>query len=115
MLHSDGNLNSILDDVVELGIDGYNPVQRSAHMDIFALKQKYRNRLCLVGNVDSNNTLSLGSPDDVQAETLELLERVAPSGAFILCSDSDLRDEMPVENILAMVKTGKLYGKYPIT
>ena len=114
LLHCDGNINSILAELVDLGIDGYNPVERKSHMDIFALKKEYGSRLCLVGNVDASGTLCHGTYQDVQAEVLELLERVAPGGAFILSSDSDLRNEMPVDNIMAMIETGRKYGTYPI-
>ena len=115
LLHCDGNVNSIFTELVDLGIDGYNPVERKAHMDIFALKERCGNRLCLVGNVDSSDTLCYGTSKDVRAEVLELLGRVAPGGAFILSSDSDLRNEMPVDNILAMIETGRQYGAYPIS
>jgi uroporphyrinogen decarboxylase len=115
LLHCDGNINSVLADLVDLGIDGYNPVERKSQMDIYALKKAYGNRLCLVGNVDASATLCHGTVQAVRAEVLELLEWVAPGGAFVLSSDSDLRNEMPVENILAMVETGRKCGAYPIS
>lgn len=114
LLHCDGNINPIIEDIVELGIHGYNPVERKAHMNIRALKKQFGNRLCLVGNVDSTYTLCSGSPDDVRKEVLDLLVNIAPGGSYVLCSDSDLRNEMPVENIIAMIETAEQYGKYPI-
>lgn len=113
-LHCDGNINTILDDLVEMGINGLHPIERKANMDIISIKKKYGNRLCLIGNVDATYTLCSGSPDDVQTEVIELVRTVAPGGAYVLASDSDLRDDMPVENILAMIDAGKKYGKYPI-
>ena len=115
LLHCDGNINSIIDDLVDLGINGYNPVERKAHMDIIALKQKYRDRLCLVGNVDSTDTLCRGTPEQVRTEVLDLLKNVAPGGSFIMCSDSDIRNEMPIQNILAMIETTEQFGRYPIS
>lgn len=114
-LHCDGNINSILDDLVEMGINGLHPLERKSHMDIVSIKQKYGNRLCLIGNVDATTTLSSGKPYDVRTEVIQLLEKVAPAGGFILASDSDLRNDMPIENILTMIDIGKKYGRYPIT
>lgn len=113
LLHSDGRIGDILDDLVQMGIDGYNPIERGAGMDIVAVKRRYP-RLCLVGNVNSATALAGGTPDDVRREVIELLQQVAPGGAYVLCSDSDLRNDMPIENILAMVETGRQYGRYPI-
>jgi uroporphyrinogen decarboxylase len=114
-LHCDGNINKILDDLVELGIDGLHPIERKSNMDIVAIKKKYGDRLCLIGNVDSTVALCSGTPDDVRAQVFQLLEQVAPAGGFILASDSDLRDDMPIENIQAMFDTGRVFGKYPIS
>jgi len=115
LLHCDGNINLILDELVSMGIDGYNPVERKSHMDIFTLKEKYGNRLCLVGNVDSTGTLTSGTPEEVRAEVLELIKRVAPGGAYVLASDSDLRNEMPLANMLAMIETAEAHGRYPVS
>jgi uroporphyrinogen decarboxylase len=114
LLHCDGNINSIIDDLVELGIRGYNPVERKAHMDIDGLKKHFGNRLTLVGNVDSTGTLCSGTPEQVQAEVMDLIRNIAPGGSYILCSDSDIRNEMPVENVVTMLEIAEQFGRYPI-
>ena len=101
-LHSDGNLNSIIECFIDLGFDSLNPIERKAHMDLKQLKDKYNNKICLIGNVDSTNTLVNGSKKDVEEEVLKCINDAGREGAFILASDHSLRDEMPIENILAM-------------
>ena len=108
------DINQILDDLVGIGINGLHPIERKSDMDIVAIRKRYGDRLCLIGNVDSTIALCSGTPEDVRGQVLELLEQVAPAGGFILASDSDLRDDMPIENIQAMFDTGRAYGKYPI-
>jgi uroporphyrinogen decarboxylase len=56
IMHSDGSLNVIMDDIVQMKISGFNPIQRNAGMDIAALKQKYGNRLCLIGNIAASRS-----------------------------------------------------------
>ncbi len=48
--HSDGNLWKIIDDIVKTNIDGLNPMEPVAGMDIGEVKQKYGDRICLIGN-----------------------------------------------------------------
>ena len=112
--HSDGNINLIVEDLVGMGISCLHPIQRTAHMDISQIKKKYGNKIAIVGNVDSSHTLPFKSKEEVIKETKECLKIGAPGGGYILASDSDIRDDMPVENVLAMFETGRKYGKYPI-
>ena len=49
-----------MDDIVETNIDGLNPMEPVAGMDIGEVKQKYGDRICLIGNIDCGNLLSNG-------------------------------------------------------
>ena len=51
ILHSDGNLNAILDLLVSTGLDGYQSVDPQGSMDIKAVRERYPN-LILMGNVE---------------------------------------------------------------
>ena len=113
IMHSDGNLNKLLPDIVKTGINGYHPMERSAGMRIEDLKKIYGNKITLIGNVNNKTVLVSGSKEDVIAQTRECLEIAAPGGRYILGSDHSLHDDMPNENIFAMVETAKKYGEYP--
>jgi len=114
LLHSCGNVTALFDDLVDMGLDAVHPIQQTAGMDLLEIKQKYGDRVCLIGNVDSTNVLPNGSVDDVRKATLECLKIGGKGGRFILASDSDLRDDMPLENMLCMIETGLKYGDYPL-
>ena len=82
IMHSDGNLNVIMDDIVQMKVSAFNPVQRNADMDIVAIKRKYGNRLCLIGNISASQTLPYGTPEDVELQCLDFLRawhRTAPT------------------------------------
>jgi len=113
--HSDGNIAEILCDLVDMGIDCLNPLQRTAGMSLKKIKEKYGEKISLSGNVDSSITLPFGTPEEVRKQTLECIREAGLGGGYILSSDCDLRDIMPYENIMAMIETGKKYGKYPLT
>ena len=48
LMHNDGNLWKVLDDLVDTGINGFHPVERAASMDLKKVKEKYAGRLCPV-------------------------------------------------------------------
>jgi len=114
ILHSDGNLNNILDDIMELKISALNPLQRSANMNIREIKAKYGSRLSLIGNISTTTTLSQGNPDDVELEVLECLRDAAPGGGYIMAPDHSFNSGIPAENIHRVINTCKKFGKYPI-
>ena len=113
MIHSDGNTMPIFEDIVAMGIDGYQAIEPDAGMDIAVLKAKYGEKLCLIGNVDCGNTLTLGSPPQVIAESRHVIDCAAEGGGFILGSSNSIHDGIKLENFLAMTNTAVKYGKYP--
>lgn len=114
ILHSDGNLNAILDDIVSLRIAGLHPLQRSAKMDIAAVKKRYGDRLCLIGNLSVTTTLAHGTPDEVGCETLECLRDAAPGGGYILAADHSFHGGVSPANVWRALETCKQFGHYPL-
>jgi len=112
IIHSDGNTMPVFEDLVSLGIDGYQAIEADAGMDIALLKDKYGDHLCLIGNVDCGNTLTHGSPSQVVAEARHVINCTAGGGGFILGSSNSIHDGVKLENLLAMTNTAVKYGKY---
>ena len=111
--HSDGNLFPIMDDLLSLGMNGIHPIQPGP-MDLEKMKHEYGGRVCLVGNIDLDYTLTLGTPKEVDTEVKERIRVAAPGGGYIVSSANSLADYVKSENALAMAKAVKKYGKYPI-
>jgi len=113
IFHTDGNAHPIMDMLVkQVRIDGFNPIDQ-AGMDIRKLRREYP-KLLLFGNVDCAFTLPKGKVQDVEEETKALLRDIAPSGGLFLGSSSEIDQDVPPENALAMYRTAKKYGRYPI-
>jgi uroporphyrinogen-III decarboxylase len=109
--HSDGNLFPVLDSVLSLGMSAIHPVQPSA-MDIFKLKERYGDRVCIVGNIDLDYTLTRGTPEETEAEVKDKIERVGRGGGYIVSSANSLTDYVKPENALAMARAIDKYGWY---
>ena len=114
MKHSDGNCWSFLDTIVEAGTDAFHPVDRLADMDIGEVKQKYGDRLCLMGNVDCGSTLTFGTVEEVRQETREVIRKAGVGGGLILASSNTIHSTVKPENYLEMLRTIKEYGRYPL-
>jgi len=101
--HSDGNILPILPDLIEIGMDVFNPLEPMAY-DIYALKDKYGDRLTFYGGIDVERTLPHGKPQDVRAEVLERAERLGRGGGYILQSSHTILDDVPIDNTVAYIE-----------
>ncbi len=115
IFHSDGYLMEIMDDLVDAGIDGLNPIEPLAGMDIALLKKRYGRNLVLVGNVDCSQVLPLGTVEDVIRATKQCIRDASPGGGHFIGSSSEVVPSTPVENILAFYETCRECGRYPIS
>jgi uroporphyrinogen decarboxylase len=114
LMHNDGNLWKVLDDLVNTGINGYHPVEQAASMKLDTVKQKYKGRLCPVGNINNKTTMVNGTPEDVKQEALECLKTAAPGGGYVLATDHSIHDDIPNENVYTYIDVARQYGQYPI-
>jgi uroporphyrinogen-III decarboxylase len=114
LFHTDGHYGKALPIILEtLGADGLHPIERNGCNDIFEIHARYPKKL-LFGNICCEVTLPLGNLFDVEDETLELLERLAPDGGLFVGSSSEIHDLIPPENTETMYQTAHSYGTYPI-
>jgi uroporphyrinogen decarboxylase len=101
--HSDGAIDPILPDLVEIGLDVLNPVQ-PACMDPAGLKRRYGKSLSFWGTIDEQMTLPYGTAEDVRAEVRSRLRHVGYDGGLILGPTHHVQLDTPMENFWAMVR-----------
>ncbi len=100
IFHSDGDIMTIVDDLVASGIDGLNPLEKAAGMDVYALRRRHPG-LILVGGLDVTHLLPFGTPADVRAETRRMIDELGSEGLLLIGSSTELEDNVPLENYLA--------------
>lgn len=113
MLHSDGCLYPILEDLVRIGFDALHPIEPKA-MDIQRVRRIVGPDVCLIGNVDLGFPLGTGTPEDVDAAVRDLVRTMAPGGGYCISSGNSVPEYIPYENWLAMRDAALKYGTYPI-
>ncbi len=102
--HSDGVIDPIIPELIDIGLDVLNPVQ-PACMDPWKIKQKYGDKLCFWGTIDEQYTLPFGAPDEVKREVLKRLKTVGKGGGLIIGPTHHVQLDTPLENFWAMVDT----------
>lgn len=112
--HTDGKLWSIIDMLVDSGIDCLDPIDPIAGMNLGEVKAKYGSRIALKGNVDCASLMTYGSPEETAQATKEALRTGMPGGGYILSSSNSIHSGVKPENYLAMVQTLQEFGSYPM-
>jgi len=110
VFHSCGSLASIIEDLIEIGVEVLNPVQpMAAGMDPVELKRKFRGRLALWGGTDTQTIVPRGSVADVKRMVETLIEQVGEGGGYIFASCHNVQPDVPLENLLAMFQHAREY------
>ena len=109
--HTDGNAWPILADFVEVGFDGFHPVQPQC-MDIGEVKKHLAGKACIIGNIDCRDLLPFGTEEEVEKNVKETIEKAAEGGGYIISSSNSIHPGCKPENYIAMVQAAHKYGVY---
>ena len=107
--HTCGNTVHLTDAMAETGVDAISLDSPEAGVDLPAVAQTLSSDLVIMGNINPTGTLLNGSPDAVESEVNDLLERMDAYPNFVLSTGCDLPQETPRENIQAFMQTGRRY------
>ncbi|MFH0963678.1 MAG: uroporphyrinogen decarboxylase family protein [Planctomycetota bacterium] len=101
--HSCGNIEALIGELVEMGVDVLNPFQPEV-MDVYRLKREYGGRLSFYGGIGTQNVLPHGRTEEVKADVREKIRLLGEGGGYILAPAHAVQADAPVENVLAMVE-----------
>jgi len=103
MMHSCGCVAELFDDLIEIGLNCFNPFQPEV-MDVFAIKRRYHGRLAFHGGLSIQRTLPFGTAAEVRRETQRLIE-AGRAGGYIFSPSHAVPPDVPPENLVAMMET----------
>jgi len=114
--HSDGDIFDLLDDLVEIGVDIINPIQTSAGRmgNLVEFKKRYGKQVVFCGAIDTQRILPHGTPEEVRQEVRRVVGLLGTGGGYMLAAVHTIMDDVPAENILAMVDAVEEFGVYPL-
>jgi len=101
--HGDGNMERILPDLIEIGVEVLNPVQPEC-MEPVKMKERYGDRLAFWGCLGTQTTMPFGTPEDVKRVVRHLIQTVGQGGGLFLAPTHVLEPDVPWENVEAFVE-----------
>jgi len=106
LYHNDADINACLDHLPDAG---FNVLNWGKQTDIADVKARVGDRMCLMGNVNPLEVGVRGTPEEVRAATLEVLEKSGGEG-IILSVGGGTSPGMPRANIVAMQRALEEYN-----
>jgi len=102
-IHCCGKVDEILPDLIELGVDIFNPFQPEV-MDVYQIKQQYGDDIGFWGGISTQQLLPFGTSDEVKEEVTRLLDVVGKNGGYIAAPAHSIPGDAKPENIHAMIE-----------
>lgn len=107
--HTDGDLRDVIPILLDLGFSALQPIEPWSN-DIYKLKEQYKGKLCLMGNIDTG-ILAFSAKDEIEKDVKEHIDKLADGGGYVLGSCTSIFEGIPPENYQHMVEVGVKYGR----
>lgn len=105
-LHCCGNVERLMPDIIECGVDVFDPFQPEA-MDIWKLHREFGDRIAFWGGLSVQSTFPYGAPGDVRREGERLIREMGRNGGYILAPSHALTGDVPPQNIAAFIELAR--------
>jgi uroporphyrinogen decarboxylase len=115
-MHSCGSVYDILPDLIEVGVDVLNPIQRSAaKMDITRLKQEFGKDLTFWGGaIDVQRVFPSASLEEIDAEAKHTIDVLAPGGGYVFVPAHNIQPDVSPDRIDKLYMSALRYRNYPV-
>jgi uroporphyrinogen decarboxylase len=102
ILHSCGHFERIIDDIVEIGIDGRHSYEDNI-LPVEDAYERYHDQFAILGGIDLD-FICRATPEAVYARSKALLEQTADRGGYALGTGNSVPEYVPDENYFAMLR-----------
>jgi uroporphyrinogen decarboxylase len=113
--HSDGVVAPVLDDLIEIGVDVFNPVQPNVPgHDARELKAKFGDRIAFWGGIDQQQLLPYGTPEEIEKDVADKIQALGQGGGYLCAPAHILQADVSMENVEVFIAAVKKHGVYPL-
>jgi uroporphyrinogen decarboxylase len=109
--HSDGLLTPVISELIDIGVGSLITVQPES-MDVFDIKRRFGDRICLEGTFGLQGELMRGTPDEVRATVKAQCEGLMPGGGWIASPGNGITPDVPWENLVAFFEGLEAHSHY---
>lgn len=103
-IHSCGKVQELLPELVELGVDVFNPFQPEV-MDLGETKRRFGHQLAFHGGLSVQSVLPFATPQEVRAEARRLMNEIGQGGGYIIGPSHDMPGDIPLANMVAFIES----------
>ncbi len=118
-VHCHGNLDAVLEDFVEMGVDCLHPMEAPPWGDVPLADAKRRigRDICIEGNIQMGDIYTC-TAEEMEQICMDAVRDGAPGGGFILAPSASpfipILEEQHLQNYLTIINVGRKYGRYPV-
>jgi uroporphyrinogen decarboxylase len=111
--HSDGVVAPVLNELIEIGMDVFNPVQPNVPgHDPAELKARFGDKVAFWGAIDQQDLLPKGTPEQIEADVAEKIRILGKGGGYMCSPAHIIQSDVSPENVETFIKAVKTYGSY---
>ncbi len=111
ILHTDGNVEPLIPDIIDAGFTALQPLEAKAGMDVVKLKGLYGDKLAFMGNIDAR-TLSTNDPARIEEEVRRKVEVASQGGGYVMSSDHSVPPTVSLETFRFFSSLPDRIGRY---
>jgi uroporphyrinogen decarboxylase len=113
-MHSDGYITPLIDLIIKTGYDGIQSLEPLAGVKLGEVKKRFGDRIGLIGGIDTSQLLPFGTEKDVERSVKAAIKSAGIGGGYAIGPCTEIHWECKAQNVLAMIKYARKYGKYPL-
>lgn len=113
IIHSDGAVAPLLDDIREIGFDVFNPVQPNVpgHLPD-DLKNGFGDKLVFWGAIDQQDLLPKGTDQELEHDIIDKISILGKDGGYLLAPAHIIQADVNPERVLTFIEFCKKHGSY---
>lgn len=113
ILHCDGAVAELLDDIREIGFEVFNPVQPGVPGHLSKdLKANFGDKFAFWGAIDQQDLLPNGSDEELERDIIEKISILGKGGGYMIAPAHIIQNDVKPERVRRFVELCKKYGAY---
>lgn len=112
LFHSCGNVDAVLEELADMGIDALNNIQVHSGMDLASVKQRIGDKVAIVGNVDATGIMCGSDKALIDDAIRQVVETAGNDGGLIIATDHSFHEGIPQENVLYFLEKAREIGSF---
>ena len=112
LFHSCGNVDAVLEELADMGIDAINNIQVYSGMNLASVKARIGDKVTIVGNVDATGILCGTDKAQIDEAIRTVVATAGQDGGLIIATDHSFHEGMPQENVLYFLEKARELGRF---